>query len=495
MTRYIEMACPQCDRGLRVRSEYLGRPVICNHCDHGFQAAGSSDDIDETSTNELERKITALEGALLDGLAERRVMELDRIALSDSIHVLREEYARLRAETNRLHDRLNLDDVLATQVGNLQSELDAARDEIGQLRSQSARISESTRSEVKAAEQSREAAEAERSRLETLVGSLQVERERDSIEQGKRQREFDRVSRSLRELRQQLDSAIANENSTRDELTRSLAEERARREAERADLEARNTRLSEQAEAYARDLSSREAEFEQAVARSRQLEQDRTVLEIEVARQVDAQARLTDDLHQIRNLSQNQAEQNAELRERIAQLAAELERRNRDEEVERLDRERLVSELHQRVEMIRADHDATLRRCANLEERCALLDHTANAVTRDRDEAVRLARDLAQQAAELQSELDRRRECQPLPSPETNPETEMLPVLYTGGRGMPMPEQLSPAAPGLDDSPATSPQLMKLANSPRGQVPVPSEIHWHMEMNRRLTELNRRRRR
>ena len=38
MPNYLTSICPHCGRTLRVRSEYLGRMVTCNHCDHPFLA-------------------------------------------------------------------------------------------------------------------------------------------------------------------------------------------------------------------------------------------------------------------------------------------------------------------------------------------------------------------------------------------------------------------------------------------------------------------------
>jgi hypothetical protein len=37
MTNYIRIACPTCDKDLRVREEYLGKRGLCNYCQHAFR--------------------------------------------------------------------------------------------------------------------------------------------------------------------------------------------------------------------------------------------------------------------------------------------------------------------------------------------------------------------------------------------------------------------------------------------------------------------------
>ena len=39
MPTYVEMACPKCQKVLRVRTEYLGQRVVCRHCQDGFKVS------------------------------------------------------------------------------------------------------------------------------------------------------------------------------------------------------------------------------------------------------------------------------------------------------------------------------------------------------------------------------------------------------------------------------------------------------------------------
>src|SRR5262245_5514260 len=41
LARYLPLSCPQCQRELQVRAEYLNRRVSCNHCQHTFPVTGS----------------------------------------------------------------------------------------------------------------------------------------------------------------------------------------------------------------------------------------------------------------------------------------------------------------------------------------------------------------------------------------------------------------------------------------------------------------------
>ena len=37
-TTYFVQECPTCGRNLQIRVEYLGKEVICQHCDASFEA-------------------------------------------------------------------------------------------------------------------------------------------------------------------------------------------------------------------------------------------------------------------------------------------------------------------------------------------------------------------------------------------------------------------------------------------------------------------------
>src|SRR5215475_1411024 len=40
---YIDLSCPNCQRLLRVRTEYAGKRIACKHCSHAFVAGVPAD--------------------------------------------------------------------------------------------------------------------------------------------------------------------------------------------------------------------------------------------------------------------------------------------------------------------------------------------------------------------------------------------------------------------------------------------------------------------
>ena len=52
-TTYFNQDCPTCGRGLRVRVEYLGKPVVCQHCGGQFEACDPTTDSCSTSLSGL----------------------------------------------------------------------------------------------------------------------------------------------------------------------------------------------------------------------------------------------------------------------------------------------------------------------------------------------------------------------------------------------------------------------------------------------------------
>lgn len=49
-TTYFLQACPTCGRSLRIRVEYLGQQVACQHCGAKFQASEASGVSSSTDT-------------------------------------------------------------------------------------------------------------------------------------------------------------------------------------------------------------------------------------------------------------------------------------------------------------------------------------------------------------------------------------------------------------------------------------------------------------
>jgi hypothetical protein len=67
---YFVQECPTCGRRLQIRVEYLGRKVVCQHCQGRFTAADSANfrcDSVESGQNLLRRA-----DELLESISQRR---------------------------------------------------------------------------------------------------------------------------------------------------------------------------------------------------------------------------------------------------------------------------------------------------------------------------------------------------------------------------------------------------------------------------------------
>lgn len=74
MNTYYTQECPTCGRNLRVRVEYLGKKVACQHCGGKFAAhePGSAEDDPNKSSNALlQRADELLESAHASGIGLR----------------------------------------------------------------------------------------------------------------------------------------------------------------------------------------------------------------------------------------------------------------------------------------------------------------------------------------------------------------------------------------------------------------------------------------
>ena len=60
---YFVQECPTCGRSLQVRVEYLGRPVVCQHCHGRFEASDSGSVLKGSSSDLLRRADELLESS------------------------------------------------------------------------------------------------------------------------------------------------------------------------------------------------------------------------------------------------------------------------------------------------------------------------------------------------------------------------------------------------------------------------------------------------
>ena len=134
MVEYLQLSCPNCQRELRVRRQYVGLQVACSHCGRSFavelpdDARGAATDAEspsyqtasEADRAALERQITEL-ASELEKLREtelRHTTQLEQQRLEST--ALRQERDRLAHEFEQAHAR---NEELVDQIRSLDSKL------------------------------------------------------------------------------------------------------------------------------------------------------------------------------------------------------------------------------------------------------------------------------------------------------------------------------------------------------------------------------------
>src|SRR5271165_524934 len=107
VTQYIEMPCPQCGRGLRVRTSYVGLRLACKYCRHNFQVTGEGRTAAPPSTpatpdaaDALRRQTEALELELGKVKAEVAVRESEYQDVVRQLQTALEDRDRARAPSH-----------------------------------------------------------------------------------------------------------------------------------------------------------------------------------------------------------------------------------------------------------------------------------------------------------------------------------------------------------------------------------------------------------
>src|SRR5262245_53290544 len=114
------MGCPKCQKVLRVRTEYLGRRVVCRHCQEGFRVTidGVSARMDALKAElqqsqqqappaqeqlaSAQARVQALEAQLREAGLGRQQMEAAQAGAAQELAALRQEHDRLTDELKPL---------------------------------------------------------------------------------------------------------------------------------------------------------------------------------------------------------------------------------------------------------------------------------------------------------------------------------------------------------------------------------------------------------
>ena len=97
MSEHVLISCNQCRRGLRVRVNYLGQSVGCNHCGHLFVAKVRADSKSASVVSPTSGRLAKTNSAESQITSAVQHQELEQ---------LREDRLRLKTENDRLSSRL-----------------------------------------------------------------------------------------------------------------------------------------------------------------------------------------------------------------------------------------------------------------------------------------------------------------------------------------------------------------------------------------------------
>ena len=260
MPDYVHLTCPNCPRTLRVRREYLGRSIVCNHCEKPFRAEAPSEnelapalesprprgaDAETKVVNEeAERLGVILAQTELAVLAWNERYESARREHIDQVEAERASREAERKELKGRHDlekardrdeRQNLQDRLAAIQQQSGHDRDSARAEIETLHC----VAESLRKERDAAVwRSAEQARESEHRRKAEADALGVERE-----------EARRLVEALTNREAELSARLRTLSETLEALTNREAElsARLRMLSKTLDRQARDFELERQA--------------------------------------------------------------------------------------------------------------------------------------------------------------------------------------------------------------------------------------------------------
>jgi chromosome segregation ATPase len=300
VTQYFEMPCPHCRRGLRIRTTYVGRRLLCKYCKHDFRVAGEKPAAAAAVPDaEAPPAPAAAEAEAL----RRRVAELEQDL--DRAHgesaVAASEHARGRERIEALESQLAAANRAGLAAAELRRQLDAVREERDQLHEhvgshtqRAARMEgdlQAVSAEVVALEAAlRDAEEAGRRRGEAAQEQLDAERaekERAAAEWKAESEAAARLRGQVEDLQRSLAEAVQAHEEGRRASTQAFREARGVWEAERAGL-----RAKWEEEVRAEFLAAEKAKWEEEnraelrAAEQRLLEERaRAAAEAEAARQ------------------------------------------------------------------------------------------------------------------------------------------------------------------------------------------------------------------
>jgi VIT1/CCC1 family predicted Fe2+/Mn2+ transporter len=361
MANFFLAKCPTCRSKLRVRSDYLGKRIMCNHCGHhGLATVSRSGEFPAYTGPPLgaDPNAQVLAGGPISTLvaAPRQpgpvgpISTIDNRSPQGRVRELAEVLQRTREEVSAW----NAEQTRAIQeIGESQHRIVEFRGQVQSLQDQLNRALE----QIHESESARHVLEGERDRLNGLLSELEPLRgraaEADLLAEEIQER--DREKERLRTALGEFDRLLTARTSELDEERRHQEEIRARTEQEREADRAESERLR--------------AEIEEARAAASELDRlfAARTLELDEARRHRDESRA--ETEEGRQAGRAEVER---LRAEVEQARAAASRANRAAEVSAGELSAACDRLHE----LRTDLDARNAECAQLRHVAGKLEET-----------------------------------------------------------------------------------------------------------------------
>jgi chromosome segregation ATPase len=316
MADYLDLACPSCQKALRVRRQYIGQRVSCKYCNQPFKVTDPvAPPPAAPEASSAAPQIAALEQQLQQLRADLSARNAEKEQLAQQVQLAQSEAAQT---ATRLHE-------LQSDRDRIQQQFEAARSELGTLKEGASRV-----------EQDLGNLRTERERLDKEQLRLQAQVEMGNIAQ----KERDRLSAELQSALTEAAKATSNWKtesaqlrSRIEELERDLAQAKKDREELRNLAEADRQKLNTEWEQKQR---TRDLKF--AKVAKQQLFQGQDTLRQEFHQERTA---LLDEINKVRKLADTHGQERDEAQKNLESLRQELA-------TTREERERVDEQLRQR---------------------------------------------------------------------------------------------------------------------------------------------------
>ena len=221
MVQYIDSACPNCNKSVRIRTEYIGKRLVCTSCSHKFPATapdGYSPPTAPTSDAELEiarQRVAASEQEIATLRADLATRSADQIAALQKSQESLSEMSRLRDSVREnqhqlasVRGSLKIAETQAAEVPRFQKELALRQAKIEEMEVSCARIQDLERNLASAVGKRELAGKAvQEIRADSALEKVELKAQLDAVHKEAMQTAADAAAQEKSELAAELDRA------------------------------------------------------------------------------------------------------------------------------------------------------------------------------------------------------------------------------------------------------------------------------------------------